>query len=129
MRAVLRPSGADDGHLVEMVAKLVIAAVSVALAAILICGCVPVEDAPAEVLPPAEIQPLNETVATEHANGMPLDAIEYDPPAWIPWCGRAYMVCDRMSGQQWWLLVMENQDMHGRRDASYVVLPIGGSAQ
>lgn len=120
MRAVLRPLGADDGHLVEMVAKLVIAAVSAALAAILISGCVPVEDAPAEMLPPEE---------TEHANGMPLDAIEYDPPAWIPWCGRAYMVCDRMSGQQWWLLVMANQDMHGEKDVSYVVLPIGGSAQ
>lgn len=82
----------------------------------LLFGCT--NDTQAAMLPQDDV--------VEHANGMPLDAIEYDPPAWIPWCGRAYMVCDRTSGQQWWLLVMENQDMHGHRDASYVVLPIGG---
>jgi hypothetical protein len=89
-------------------------------AVVTLCGCVPIEDVDAAMLPPEE------TVVTEHANGMPLDAIEYDPPAWMPWCGRAYRVCDRTTGDEWWLLVMENQGMHGQQDVSYVVLPIGG---
>lgn len=91
-------------------------AVAVAVAVILLCGCLPVEDAPAA-------SGHDEVAAVERVpreNGMPLDAIEYDPPAWMPWCGRAYMVCDRKSGQQWWLLVMENRGM----DVSYVVLPL-----
>ena len=64
------------GWIAFLIAAIVIAACVLAL-----CGCVPIEDAPAAMLPPEE------TVATEHASGMPLDAIEYDPPAWMPWCG------------------------------------------
>mgnify|MGYP007122037843 CR=1 FL=1 len=97
---------------------LAIMVIVVAACVLALCGCVPIEDVDAAMLPPEE------TVATEHANGMPLDAIEYDPPAWMPWCGRAYRVCDRTTGDEWWLLVMESQDMHGRHDVSYVVLPI-----
>lgn len=106
----------DDGGW----AVYLLLAVAVAVAVILLCGCLPVEDAPAEVLPPEQ---------AEHAPGMPLDAIEYDPPAWMPWCGRAYKVCDRTTGDEWWLLVMENQDMTGRRDVSYVVLPVSGAGR
>ena len=58
---------------------------------------------------------------TEHENGMPLDAISYDPPAWMPGCYEAYRIYDRTNGQQWWVLVMQN----GKYDANYVVLPIG----
>ena len=113
MRAVLRPLDADDGRLVEKAAKLVIAVVSVALATILLCGCVPVEDAPAAMLPPDNVN------ATEHANGMPLDAISYDPPAWMPTCESVYMICDRTTGERWWLLRMTS--------GQYVELPPKGS--
>ena len=52
---------------------------------------------------------------------MPLDAIEYDPPAWLPGCCETYRVYDRTNGQQWWVLAIQN----GKFDMSYVVLPIG----
>lgn len=58
---------------------------------------------------------VNDTVAQ---NGMPLDAISYDAPAWMPGCCRSYRVYDRTNGEQWWLLVMND---------GYVVLPIGGT--
>lgn len=88
-----------------------IAAIVIAACVLALCACVPIEDAPAAMLPP------DETVATEHANGMPLDAIAYDAPEWMPECYAAYRVYDRTNGEQWWLLVMGN---------GYAVLPIGG---
>lgn len=108
MRAVLRPSGADDGRLVEKVAKTATAAVSVALAAILLCGC-------GRVVP---------TDQAARAHGMPLDAcevVEYDRPIWLPDCKRAYKVYDRQTGDAWWLIDM---GIHNGTPV-YVVLPLG----
>lgn len=51
----------------------------------------------------------------ERANGMPLDVVAYDPPAWFYRCSEVYKIYDRSSGHSWWLLRMSN--------ASYVVLP------
>ena len=96
------------GWLAFLIAAIVIAACVLAL-----CGCVPIEDVEAEMLPPEQTEQT-----TEHAPGMPLDAISYDPPAWMPSCEEAYRVYDRTNGQQWWVLVMW-QD--------YVVLPIDGA--
>jgi hypothetical protein len=93
-----------------------IAAIAIAACVMALCGCVPIEDVEAEMLPPEQTGQARE-LATEHANGMPLDAISYDPPAWMPSCYKAYRIYDRTSGQQWWVLVMGN---------GYVVLPIGG---
>ena len=65
--------------------------------------------------------------ADDKAPGQPLDAhsvTEYDRPAWLPACDHAYKVIDRQTGQQWWLLVMnENSKVE-----SYVCMPIEGSA-
>lgn len=61
--------------------------------------------------------------ADDKAPGQPLDAhsvTEYDRPAWLPACDHAYKVIDRQTGQQWWLLVMnENSKVE-----SYVCMPI-----
>lgn len=63
--------------------------------------------------------------ADDKAPGQPLDAhsvTEYDRPAWLPACDHAYKVTDRQTGQQWWLLVMnENSKVE-----SYVCMPIEG---
>ena len=88
-----------------------IAAIAIAACVMALCGCVPIEDVDAAMLPPEQAE------ATEHANGMPLDAISYDAPEWMPGCYEAYRVYDRTNGEQWWVLVMGN---------GYVVLPIGG---
>lgn len=110
MRAVLRPFDADDGRLVEKVAKLVIATVTVALTAILLCGC------DETVIP---------TDKATRAHGMPLDAcevIEYDRPIWLTDCEHAYKVYDRQTGDAWWLLKLYDG---GEGDPGYVVLPLG----
>lgn len=111
MRAVLRPLDADDGRLVEKVAKLVIATVTVALTAILLCGCDDIV--------------TTDTVARAH--GMPLDAcevVEYDRPAWLPKCKRAYKVYDRQTGDAWWLLDMGYDSANTN---NYMVLPLEGA--
>jgi hypothetical protein len=41
--------------------------------------------------------------AIEHANGCPLDAIEYDAPAFASG-GKALKVTDRFSKSEWWLV-------------------------
>ncbi len=53
---------------------------------------------------------------TERANGQPLDAISYEPPAWLYKCVAQWRVTDRTSGDSWWLLRMS--------DGELVVLPI-----
>lgn len=103
-----RPNKSDAGYIVYLIIAAIIAATVFAL-----CGCVPVEDVDAAMLPPEQAEQT-----TEHAPGMPLDAISYDPPAWMPSCYKAYRIYDRTSGQQWWVLVMW-QD--------YIVLPIDGA--
>lgn len=64
----------------------------------------------------------------EHANGSPLDAVEYDPPTFAYkdgyfYGGKCYRVTDRTSGQSWWLVYMGNEKNH------WVVLPIDGATQ
>lgn len=81
-----------------------------------LCACVPIEDTDAAMLPPEQTGQARE-LATEHTDGMPLDAISYDPPAWMPVCEDVYRVYDRTNGRQWWLLRMTS--------GQYVVLPIG----
>ena len=41
--------------------------------------------------------------AIEHANGCPLDAVEYDAPAFASG-GKALKVTDRFSKSEWWLV-------------------------
>ena len=109
MRADLRPRNAESGHLVEKVAKMVLAAVSMALTAILLCGC------DSNVVP---------TDKAARAHGMPLDAcevVEYDRPIWLTNCERAYKVYDRQTGDAWWLLEMY---YGGEGGYGYVVLPL-----
>ena len=96
-----------------MRARLV-AAIAVAIA---LCGCVPVVSA--SQLPPTPPTDVIEDMPRQ--NGMPLDAISYDTPAWMPGCYEAYRIYDRANGQQWWVLAIQN----GKYDTSYVVLPIG----
>ena len=50
--------------------------------------------------------------------GCPLDAIEYDPPVFMPDCVGCMRVTDRLSGESWWVLETAKS---GR-----VVLQIGG---
>jgi hypothetical protein len=88
-----------DGWIAFLIAAIVIAACVLAL-----CGC---DRASAEAMPDER--------TTEHAPGMPLDAIAYGAPEWMPECYAAYRVYDRTNGEQWWLLVMGN---------GYAVLPI-----
>ena len=52
--------------------------------------------------------------AIEHANGCPLDAIEYDAPAFASG-GKALKVTDRFSKSEWWLVKIGGE---------WVVLPI-----
>ena len=52
-------------------------------------------------------------------NGCPLDAIEYDPPVFMPDCVSCLRVTDRLSGESWWVLETAK--------CGRVVLPIGGS--
>ena len=77
----------------------------IGITAILLCGCRP------------------KVESDDKAHGQPLDAhtiTEYDRPEWLPACDHAYKVIDRQTGQQWWLLVMnENTKME-----SYVCMPI-----
>ncbi|MBR3387508.1 MAG: hypothetical protein IKG84_04670 [Bacteroidales bacterium] len=64
--------------------------------------------------------------ADDKAPGQPLDAhsvTEYDRPAWLPACDHAYKVTDSQTGQQWWLLVMNESTSK----ESYVCMPIEGS--
>jgi hypothetical protein len=77
-----------------------IAAIVVAGCVLALCGC---DTAEADTI--------------KNANGMPLDAISYDPPAWMDLCTRAYKVYDRTTGDAWWLLVMNG-------GSKYVVLPL-----
>lgn len=91
-----------------MRARLV-AAIAVTIA---LCGCVPIVSA--AQLPETPSTDVIED--TPRQNGMPLDAISYDPPVWMPNCCKAYRIYDRTNGEQWWVLVMGN---------GYVVLPIG----
>lgn len=100
----------DAGFLVYL-----LAAIAITICVIMLCGCVEVADMEAAQLPP-------ETV-TEHADGMPLDAIEYDPPAWMPDCYGAYRVYDRTNGRQWWVLMMHHM---GASNYDCVVLPMEG---
>lgn len=95
---------------------LAIMVIVVAACVAALCGCIPlsVEDVDAAMLPPEQTGQERELV-TEHADGMPLDAISYDPPAWMHGCYETYRVYDRTNGEQWWVLVMGN---------GYVVLPI-----
>ena len=92
-----------------MRARLV-AAIAVAIA---LCGCVPIVSA--AQLP--ETPPTDVIEDMPRQNGMPLDAISYDPPAWMPTCENAYKICDRTTDDSWWLLRMTS--------GQYVVLPIG----
>jgi len=43
------------------------------------------------------------SLAIEHANGCPLDAVEYDAPAFASG-GKALKVTDRFSKSEWWLV-------------------------
>jgi hypothetical protein len=45
------------------------------------------------------------SLAIEHANGCPLDAVEYDAPAFASG-GKALKVTDRFSKSEWWLVKM-----------------------
>jgi hypothetical protein len=81
-----------------------LAAIVITLLVILICGC-------------------ERVTPTDRANGMPLDActvVEYDRPAWLPYCSHAYKVYDRQTGDAWWLLVMSE----GSESENYIVLPL-----
>jgi hypothetical protein len=54
---------------------------------------------------------------------MPLDActvVEYARPIWLPYCQHAYKVYDRITGDAWWLLVMNE----GAESENYIVLPL-----
>jgi hypothetical protein len=51
-------------------------------------------------------------------NGCPLDAIEYDTPAFMQDCVSCMRVTDRLSGESWWVLETAK--------CGRVVLPIGG---
>ena len=54
----------------------------------------------------AEIKAAQDVSPTiEHANGCPLDAIEYDAPAFASG-GKALKVTDRFSKSEWWLVKM-----------------------
>lgn len=55
------------------------------------------------------------SLAIEHANGCPLDAVAYDAPAFASGWNDAYKVTDRFNGQSWWMIKM---------DGKWVVLPI-----
>lgn len=55
------------------------------------------------------------SLAIEHANGCPLDAVAYDAPKFASGWNDAYKVTDRFSGQSWWMV---------RMDGKWVVLPI-----
>ena len=74
-----------------------IAAIAISACVLALCGC---DTAEANTI--------------KSANGMPLDAISYDPPEWMPNCCKVYRFYDRASGQQWWVMEMGN---------GYVVLP------
>lgn len=105
--ADLRARNAKSGYLVESVTKMALAAVSAALTAILLCGC-------------GRVAPTDQAAK---AHGMPLDAcevVEYDRPAWLPYCSHAYKVYDRTTGDAWWLLVMNEY----KESENYIVLPL-----
>lgn len=53
--------------------------------------------------------------AVERASGCPIDAIAYDAPPFAEG-SLAYKVCDRSSGESWWLV---------RVDGEWLVLPLG----
>lgn len=57
--------------------------------------------------------------APPRLNGQPLDAhnvVEYDRPAWLDECEKCYRVIDRMTGQRWWLLKMNDGSWAIRED-------------
>lgn len=57
--------------------------------------------------------------APPRLNGQPLDAhnvVEYDRPVWLGECERCYRVIDRMTGQRWWLLKMNDGSWAVRED-------------
>lgn len=57
--------------------------------------------------------------APPRLNGQPLDAhnvVEYDRPVWLGECEKCYRVIDRMTGQRWWLLKMNDGSWVTRED-------------
>lgn len=54
------------------------------------------------------------------APGMPLDAIQYQSPTWMPDAKQVFEVVDRTNGSSWWVLKTN--------DDQWVALPIERSA-
>ncbi len=56
--------------------------------------------------------------SVDEAPGMPLDAIQYQNPAWMPDAKQVFEVTDRVSNASWWVIRTSNDQ--------WVTLPISG---
>lgn len=58
----------------------------------------------------AEQQALADTQSVEQvANGMPLDAIQYPAPSWMPDARQVFEVTDRKNNAKWWVIQTADQ--------------------
>lgn len=53
----------------------------------------------------------------QRTSGMPLDAIQYPAPAWMPDARQVFEVADRKSNVKWWVIRTADQQ--------WITLPIG----
>jgi len=95
----------DEKPTMTLVAFL-LAAIAMTAAILALTCCKSQDVTEADV---AQVTPI------ERASGCPLDAIEYDAPAFADCGGKSFRVSDRFSGASWWLLRMRGE---------WIVLPI-----
>ncbi len=104
-------AGRDDGREMTRYVLVALTYVAVVILTAIITNAVAsdhtttgkaVEDAQAEV---------------EEAPGMPLDAVQYQSPAWMPDAKQVFEVVDRINGMSWWVIRTS--------DDQWVTLPIG----
>ncbi len=65
-------------------------------------------------------QIVAESTSGSVANGMPLDAIQYAAPTWMPDARQVFEVKDRKSNAKWWVMRTSGD--------KWLVLPIEGSS-
>ncbi len=63
-----------------------------------------------------------QAIAAVSGNGMPLDAVQYDAPEWMPEAKQVFRVVDRQSGCSWWVIDMTYHNQ-------WLVLPVEGKVQ
>ena len=99
----------EDKHVIAMLAIVCAAILGLIGFSLVSCGNEINATIETEIKAAQDVSP-----AIEHANGCPLDAIEYDTPAFSSG-GKALKVTDRFSKSEWWLVKIGGE---------WVVLPI-----